>query len=413
MARKPSRTEWHQHRGMWSRSLGNRGIRVRLFQKRSGGQFYRAVWQPGRGEDRRCLGTPDRAVAERLGRELLGALLRDEEISSPEVLTLGALWHRYKTECVAFLDNTPRSQKEAEGHANVLVGFFGEKSDVRGLNEQDQLAFTKKRLVGGISYSKKGETGPVRARSVEVDLQLLHTMLRWAVTVRSRTGARLLDQNPLAGIKRPRDKNPKRPVATWERYQATRKAVQELAVNAKSDAIRRKWLNLELALTLAEATGRRLGAIRQLKWDDVDLKRSTIRWRAETDKKGKEWVIPIPASLGEELKTFRVKMGGLFGGLIFPSAADQTQPVTRDSFGHWLAAAERKAKLPKLDGSLWHAYRRSWATSRKGLPVVDVAAAGGWSDIGTLMKCYQQADDVTLLEVMSYSKKISGAARAG
>lgn len=179
------------------------------------------------------------------------------------------------------------------------------------------------------------------------------------------------------------------------------------------NAARRKWLKVELALTLAEATGRRLGSIRQLRWDDVDLNRGTIRWRAETDKKGKEWVIPIPASLSEELKTFRVKTGGLFGGLIFPSASDPTKPVTRYSFGHLLASAERKAKLPKLDGSLWHAYRRAWATSRKGLPVVDVAAAGGWSDIGTLMKCYQQADDVTLLEVMSHSKKISSEARAG
>lgn len=413
MARRPSRTEWHQHNGLWSRSLGNRGIRVRLFQKRSGGQFYRAVWQPGRGEDRRCVGTSDRLVAERLGKELLGALLRDEAIAAPDVLTLGVLWRRYKKECVAFLDNTPRSQKEAEGHAHILIGFFGEECDVRGLTEQDQLAFTKKRLAGGISHGNKSKTDPVRVRSVEVDLQLLHTMLRWAVTVRSRSGTRLLEQHPLAGVKRPREKNPKRPVATWERYEATREAVQELATTAKSDASRRKWLKLELALTLAEATGRRLGAIRQLKWDDVDLNRSTIRWRAETDKKGKEWVIPIPSSLCEELKTFRVKMGGLFRGLIFPSALDPSKPVTRDSFGHWLAVAERKAKLPKLDGSLWHAYRRAWATSRKGLPVVDVAAAGGWSDIGTLMKCYQQADDVTLLEVMSHSKKISSEARAG
>jgi hypothetical protein len=75
-------------------------------------------------------------------------------------------------------------------------------------------------------------------------------------------------------------------------------------------------------------------------------------------------------------------------------------------------AAEEKARLPKLDGSLWHAYRRAWATSRKDLPVVDVAAAGGWNDIGTLMKCYQQADQHTLLEVMSHSKKVSGEARA-
>lgn len=31
----------------------------------------------------------------------------------------------------------------------------------------------------------------------------------------------------------------------------------------------------------------------------------------------------------------------------------------------------------------------------------------------TLMKCYQQADNITLLEVILYSKKISGGARAG
>jgi hypothetical protein len=30
--------------------------------------------------------------------------------------------------------------------------------------------------------------------------------------------------------------------------------------------------------------------------------------------------------------------------------------------------AERRAKLKKQDGSLWHAYRRGWATARKNLP---------------------------------------------
>jgi hypothetical protein len=35
---------------------------------------------------------------------------------------------------------------------------------------------------------------------------------------------------------------------------------------------------------------------------------------------------------------------------------------------HWLRDAENKAKLPKLNGGLWHPYRRAWATSRKHLP---------------------------------------------
>ena len=413
MARKPSRSEWHQHKGLWSRSLGNRGVRVRLFQKRSGGQFYRAVWIPGRGLDRRCLLTSDRIEADRLGRELLGALLRNEEVAAPETLTLGILWERYKKECVAFLDNSATSRKDAEGHARVLLSFFGEDCDVRGLTEQDQLAFAQKRLAGGIVCSKDRTTEAVRTRSIEVDLQLLHTMLRWATTVRVRSGRRLLEQNPLAGVKRPREKNPKRPVASWERYQATRRILQDLAEAAPSEVARFKWLKLELALILAEATGRRLGAIRQLRWDDIDFSRSTIRWRAETDKKGREWIVPIPAAFCEELRSFRIRMGGAFGGLVFPSHSDPTRAVTRDSFGHWLADAEEKAKLPKLDGSLWHAYRRAWATTRKHLPVVDVAAAGGWSDISTLLKCYQHADHDTLLEVMSSPKKIMEPARAG
>ena len=412
MARKPSRSEWHQQQGLWSRSLGNRGVRVRLFQKSSGGQFYRAVWVPGRGSDRRCLFSADRAEADRLGKDLLAALLRDEDVTPPDRLTLGMLWGMYRKECVSFLDNSKRSREDAAGHAEVLLGFFGEDCDARGLTEEDQLAFTKKRLAGGIICGKNRSTDRVRSRSVEVDLQLLHTMLRWAVTVRTASGRRLLEQNPLAGVRRPREKNPKRPVATWERYQETRRTIQELAANSKSEISRQKWLKLELGLILAEATGRRLGAIRQLWWDDVDFSRGTIRWRAETDKKGKEWVIPIPVKLSDDLRAFRVRMASAFSGLMFPSHADPTRPVSRDSFGHWLAEAEGKAGLTKLDGSLWHAYRRAWATTRKHLPVVDVAAAGGWSDVTTLLKCYQHADYDTLLDVMSHPKKLMEPARA-
>jgi len=70
-------------------------------------------------------------------------------------------------------------------------------------------------------------------------------------------------------------------------------------------------------------------------------------------------------------------------------------------------------KLPKLDGGLWHPYRRAWATSRKHLPTVDVAAAGGWSDVGTLLRCYQRPDDDTMLQVMGESRKIMERAKTG
>jgi hypothetical protein len=36
--------------------------------------------------------------------------------------------------------------------------------------------------------------------------------------------------------------------------------------------------------------------------------------------------------------------------------------------------------------------------------VKDVAAAGGWKDITTLIECYQQPDEETLRSVMEYRK---------
>ena len=88
---------------------------------------------------------------------------------------------------------------------------------------------------------------------------------------------------------------------------------------------------------------------------------------------------------------------------------DRDVPVRRDVFGRWLLVAEAKAELPKLNGSLWHAYRRGWATARKDLSLTDVAAAGGWSDPATLLKCYQDADNETMEMVMSHPRKVASA----
>jgi integrase len=133
-------------------------------------------------------------------------------------------------------------------------------------------------------------------------------MLSWATTVRVPGGGRLLEYNPLLGVRRVRELNPKRPVATWERFHKTRVAIQMLQVATESEAERTRWTRIELALVLAEATGRRLGSIRQLRWEDIDFQRPTIRWRAEADKKRREWVIPVPASLLEELKQYRTDL---------------------------------------------------------------------------------------------------------
>lgn len=138
MATRNRRNEWHQVKGKWARSLGERGMRVRLFQKRRDGTFYRTVWIPRRGRDHESMMTRDRSEAERLGRLLLSELLRQEEATLPGRLTLGALWNRYKHECAAFLDNKPDSRRDDESRARVLLALFGERCQVRTLTARDQ-----------------------------------------------------------------------------------------------------------------------------------------------------------------------------------------------------------------------------------------------------------------------------------
>jgi len=80
--------------------------------------------------------------------------------------------------------------------------------------------------------------------------------------------------------------------------------------------------------------------------------------------------------------------------------------MDRHLFDKWLSRTEADAGLEKLDGSLWHAYRRKSAIERKHLPPKDVAAAGGWKDVNTLLEVYQQADPQSVLTVMSETRKL-------
>src|SRR5256885_656749 len=75
----------------------------------------------------------------------------------------------------------------------------------------------------------------------------------------------------------------------------------------------KRWANMELALVLGEATGKRLGSIRHLRWEDIDFSCRAILWRAELDNEGKEWVVQMPDSLAEELKQFRMRFGAITG----------------------------------------------------------------------------------------------------
>lgn len=111
----------------------------------------------------------------------------------------------------------------------------------------------------------------------------------------------------------------------------------------------------------------------------------------------------------EVLRELQVSSGGIAGCVFWlPSAPDR--PPSRHWFALALREAEAAAGLPKLDGSLWHAHRREWATERMHYPVKTVAMAGGWLDPRTLIECYQQPDAAMVREVIEEPRPRRAAA---
>lgn len=126
----------------------------------------------------------------------------------------------------------------------------------------------------------------------------------------------------------------------------------------------------------------------------------SIRWRADTDKTGKESVVPIGPDVHAAIDRRLADPPVIGGALLFPSPMDPAKPASRHVADAWLRKAEALAGIDTQPGSLWHAYRRACATARKHLAAIDVARAGGWSGVETLQSIYQQADTDTLLRVV-------------
>lgn len=407
------RGKWERTNGAWVLSIGMRGTRVRLYQNlKKGGTYYRDVWVGGKN-DRRSLQTRDKTEAERRGRALLAELLQAPSTIGFEILTLGILWRLFRAESAAHLDNKDSTQTDDAHRATVLLAFFGDDKDVSLFTENDQLKFQNARLKGGLVLDAETCTRRVRQRTVAADLRLLHTMLRWATRYRLPSGPRLLQENPLHGVQIPRERNVVRPVATIERFTATRAAIaRELvtAVQAQDEEARLSWAKLDLALVIAEATGRRIGAIRLLFWSDLHLEGGdegcAITWRADADKKGVEHVTRIPGALARQIH-HGVKQLAAIHTYVFSSPRHPLEAMSRHLLAYWLRKAERAAGLPPLRGGVWHTYRRKWATERKHYPMKDVMAAGGWTDVTTFLTSYQQADAATQLAVMSAPEKLS------
>lgn len=396
-----------KRRSKWRYTVGERPNTVTVYERQPGGTLYARVWESaGRRWIRRSLGHRDQAQAKDYAHEQAAKLRKGEADIARGRTTLSQVFALYRTQRSP--RKTARERQGDERRIELWTRVLGADQDPHLLSLGEWESFIDARMTGAIDPRGKpvpeGKRRAVRARAVEADCKWLRWVFNWATRWRTAQGHYLMRENPVRGLEAPSEKNPRRPVATQDRFEALRAVTHQHTMEVRWNEKREtRRSHLSELLDIANGTGRRISAIVQLRYEDLrlDVKPfGAIRWPAATDKTGRESVVPISPQVRAAVDRVLADRPGIGSAPLFPKPEDPTKPLTRHLADRWLREAEVTAGLKPLEGSLWHAYRRKWATERKHLPVQDVAAAGGWKTVHVVQGIYQQPDAETMLNVV-------------
>jgi len=393
--------------GRWRFSAGCRPYTVTAYEREPGGVLYARCRDPSLRSGKRVvsLGHCDRDRARRYAVEQAAALQcgADEITASRTRLDkVVALYLRHRTPRKSGTGQTADRRR-----AELWIRVLGADRNPESITQREWEAFISDRQSGRINARGQrvntAHVKPVRTRVIEADLKWLLYLLGWA-TRWKEGGHYVLRENPVRGFEIPREKNPRRPVASEDRCEALEAVAGQVRMEIRWQHKREIVPSyLPALIAIAKGTGRRLSPICQLRYDDLRLSESrygAIRWPADTDKQGQESVVPISLDVRAAIESRLGERPVIGMAYLFPSPTDPNKPITRHLARHWLRRAEKLAGLEPLQGSAWHAFRRKWATERKHLSAIDVAAAGGWKAVETLQRVYQQADQETMLHVV-------------
>ena len=312
--------------GEWGRN------RVRVFPDPKTGLFQ-IEWRENGRRLTRSLKHRDWRRAKRQADQFAAGFAKPEpngkKDAEPEPLTLERLFDMYGEEVTP--TKRGRTQQRDRIATAMFLRFFGRRRRPETLSQRDWDRFIQARRAGRVGASGK----PVGNRTIEWDLTFLLAVLNWAERSRDEEGRLLLDRNPLRGLRKPKEKNPTRVVLTEEEYQALLRVSRKVG-----------W-RFHVALVLAHETGHRIGAIRKLRWSDMDLDAGVIRWRAENEKTGYEHRTPMTAEAMAALQEAPSMNNGAEDSPVLPAPRDPSQCL-----GHPLAhrmwnRAERLAALSR------------------------------------------------------------------
>ncbi|HEV2130908.1 MAG TPA: tyrosine-type recombinase/integrase, partial [Longimicrobiaceae bacterium] len=314
----------------WSYSAGDRGkSRVRVYEDARDGKLY-AEWHEeadGRRKRQRLslsrFGIVSRAAAVEKA-ESMAAAFGGLELATPTgPIPLGRLLDLYDKEVMP--TKSYHAQRNDRLRARIARLYFGADALPQSLGRERYNAFLRDRKAGRVPGVRN--PGPVGDQTVLADVVFLHSVFNWA-TVERPDGTVLLQRNPWRGFPRPRPKNPRRPVMTEE--------LHNLLIEHSPD-----WRHA-LAMELCRETCRRLGAVRQLRWSDIDLDARTVRWRGEHDKVRKEAVTPLS---DRAVRALRAAPRGIGEAPVFPALRNPTRPVRRELMTEWMLKAKKTAGI--------------------------------------------------------------------
>ena len=367
----------------WSYSTGERGRnRVRAFEHASG--VLMIEFTDGGKRTRISLGDRNRERAKQEADEAAAKLAKAEDLKpeEPKALTLGELFDRYEVEVTP--TKSERSRNYDRVAARMFEDFFGSDRAVCTLGRTDFDRFVRERSSGRVGPGRTA-VGP---RTVEYDLRHLKAVFNWATVAGDGLGGVLLERNRLNGFKMPREKNPVRVVLTDGEYRAM------LAV---ADEVHPLFGPL---LVVAHETGHRIGAVRQLRWSDIDWDADLIRWRAATEKTGYEHRTPVSADMTSVLKSLHASGPGIGEVPVFPSPKDPSRCLSRRLPTAWWKRAEGLAGLGHKRGRGWHSLRRKFASDLMHQPLKVLSALGGWKAPQTILMCYVHPDQDALRKAL-------------
>ncbi len=373
--------------GEWGRN------RVRAFADPKTG-LYQLEWREDGRRRTRSLGHRDWVKARKQADEAAAGFAVHEPNgkaeAEPEPLTLGKLFDIYGEEV------TPTKGKRTRDRDRVATAmflrFFGRDRDPATFSQRDWDRFIQARRAGRVGLSGR----PVGNRTIEWDLTFLMAVFNWAERSKDERGRLLLDRNPLKGLRKPREKNPARVVLTEDEYRALLGVSRQVG-----------W-RFHVALVLAHETGHRIGAIRNLRWRDVDFEGREVRWRAEHEKTGYEHVTPLTDEAVAALEEARSHNHATGDAPVLPSSSDATRCMTRVCAYQWWKKAQTLARLEPKPRRGWHSLRRKFASDLMDLPLKVLCELGGWKKAQTVLRCYQRPDPGQLRTALEGRRRAGG-----